>query len=257
MEFIARASETALVDDHVLLFNLFLVSRRARPATLVEVIDHNRSEWWDRTRDFYQLVQSVYREFVYRIGPERDGEISYFFAASEKLPEREEGETEDGWVGRVLGFDCCGIPLPEETEVRFTLAYQLLIPGAQPDQEEKSIQFYTEIYRADQPSHSKLAAFDACARELGWRVVEERREIVEGQAVIDAFFNGGARGDDPEWLIKHECDFQNVIYNASGGSDLLDDIPLWEILDSSGQLGTATTEKRKSFRSWAAFLLCR
>jgi hypothetical protein len=121
-QFFNRANRTILAGLDEIIFNLFLVKYKFRPAFLLELGDFPEFDSYE----LYDTINSTYKEFQHTIEYEIDQIPHRVFYHILPLPSRNKFDNHDHWVAECLGFNCKGIA--SEDKVRYSISYVVDIP---------------------------------------------------------------------------------------------------------------------------------
>jgi hypothetical protein len=120
-DFFTRANETIIDNEYEILFNMYLVLQRARPAFLLEMANHSI-----RNKDpniILKDLQKTYPEFQYTIEHMIDDIPHRIYIHINDLVESGNHEID---LAKNLGFQCEGIPSDDLDHV--SINYLLNVP---------------------------------------------------------------------------------------------------------------------------------
>jgi hypothetical protein len=105
----SKSSEYDLDKDLDIIFNLELVKDGARDAYLLEYSNLSNRDKIEHS-DLLKLIKKKYPELKHTTEHVVNDKPFRTFIHLKNLSPIRKGEDEDMWVGRMLGFECLGVP---------------------------------------------------------------------------------------------------------------------------------------------------
>jgi hypothetical protein len=176
------------------IFNLELVKDGARDAYLLEyndTIEHS---------DLLKLIKQKYPELKHTTEHVVNDKPFRTFIHFKKLSPIRKGEDEDMWVGRMLGFECLGVPSKD------IIGYGVHITVN--DQSTYAEICSTELL-ANKSRKNKIKLFKKTADRLNLELSSYIKTIIPYKMYLNAILH------DHKWLIEHKDDFFGHLWGCA------------------------------------------
>jgi hypothetical protein len=195
----SKSSEYDLDKDLDIIFNLELVKDGARDAYLLEYSNFSNRDKIEHS-DLLKLIKKKYPELKHTTEMVVNGKPHRTFIHLKKLSPIRKGEDEEMWIGRILGFECLGVPSKD------ILTYTVHITVN--DQDTYAEICSTELL-ANKSCKKKYKLFKKTADRLNLELKITITPIIPYKMYINAVLR------DHKWLIEHKDDFFGHLWGCA------------------------------------------
>ena len=224
MEFFNRSKGTILENNFNVLFNLYLVLHKQRPAFLFETANFNSIE---DAENAMKIIEKKYTEFKKTIEDDGNSNVPRYFYHIENLPDKK-NISHTTWVGKALGFKCPGdiITIDRYNNIYYSITYILVTPTDR-------YEIYTELCEDKQNISTlylkSLEQMKQIANKLNYDI-----ELRIKKNIPKKLFLQNVKDKNIKWLEDNRNDFIDFLdINVEMMEDIIDwnTITIKELLD--------------------------